>query len=100
MLVDLNTLNVLPLTDRVLEALTGRIVSDAPGLEGIAWSNELVLHVLEFNTYGPAPRLTGLADKFQRNVKRANEILAGLGGRLMPTAAHPWMDPHAETRLW
>src|SRR5690606_3311880 len=29
-----------------------------------------------------------------------NAHLAPLGGRLMPSAMHPWMDPLTQTRLW
>ena len=31
---------------------------------------------------------------------RISEILDGLGGLLLPTAMHPWMDPKTETTLW
>lgn len=100
MLVDRDTLDVMPAADRLLQAQAGELSGDADGLDGIAWSNEIVLHLIEFKTDGPSPRLAGLADRFQRNVKRANELLNSLGARLMPSAAHPWMDPHRETMLW
>jgi gamma-glutamyl:cysteine ligase YbdK (ATP-grasp superfamily) len=64
------------------------------------WSNELVLHVIELKTGGPAPSLEGLAAAFQSDVARINAILEPHGARLMPTAMHPWMNPHRETRLW
>lgn len=66
----------------------------------MCWSNELVLHVIELKTNGPARSLSGLAEKFQENVEEINRRLAGFGARLMPSAMHPWMDPHQETRLW
>jgi len=100
MLVNRDSLDVLPAADSLLSAQAGELSGDAEGLEGIDWSNELVLHVLEFKTAGPAPALTGLAAAFQRNVARANELAAALDARLMPGAAHPWMDPHTQTRLW
>jgi gamma-glutamyl:cysteine ligase YbdK (ATP-grasp superfamily) len=69
-------------------------------VDGLTWSNELVLHVIELKTAAPAPRLAGLAEQFQQGVRRVNDILAPLGALLMPSAMHPWMDPHTETRLW
>ncbi|MCL4692404.1 MAG: glutamate--cysteine ligase, partial [Candidatus Hydrogenedentes bacterium] len=44
--------------------------------------------------------LDGLAARFQDHVNVINEMLRPMGARLMPTAMHPWMDPHTETRLW
>ena len=66
----------------------------------LRWSNELVLHVLELKTNGPASVLGGLADEFTRQVRQINQLLEGFGGMLMPGAMHPWMDPDLETRLW
>ncbi|MCE5272128.1 glutamate--cysteine ligase [bacterium] len=100
MLVGRDSLEVLPVADKLLAAQAGELAGDAEGLERIDWSNELVLHVLEFKTAGPAPALSGLAGAFGRNVARASELAAPLGARLMPGAAHPWMDPHTQTRLW
>lgn len=99
MLVDAATLDVLPVADRVLAAAAGAPAADVE-LGATAWSNELALHVLEMKTNGPAPALAGLAGLFQADVARARELAAPLGGRLMPTGAHPWMDPARETRLW
>jgi len=99
MLVDAQTLAVLPKTDEVLKAVCGEICSDYE--EGdIAWSNELVLHVIELKTNGPVSSLGGLANRFHENLCRINDILAPLGGRLMPTAMHPLMEPLRETKLW
>jgi hypothetical protein len=66
----------------------------------LSWSNELVLHVLELKTNGPAGSLAGIADEFNRHVQTVNDILRSFGGRLMPTACHPWMNPLTETVLW
>ncbi len=99
MIVRQGTLDVAPLADRLIEAACGETV---PEFErgAFAWSNELVLHVLEFKTNGPAARLEGLAEVFQESVREANRLLAQMGCRLMPGAMHPWMDPVEETRLW
>jgi gamma-glutamyl:cysteine ligase YbdK (ATP-grasp superfamily) len=99
MIVDRQTLDVLPVADRVLHSIAGRYVSDVE-FDDVSWSNELVLHVIELKTTGPAPRLEPLAEAFQTHVRRVNELLVPLGGRLMPSAMHPWMDPHREMRLW
>ena len=65
-----------------------------------AWSNELVLHVVELKTNGPAPSLAGLQDLFLKDAEEINGILSRFGGTLLPTAMHPWMDPETETTLW
>ncbi len=99
MIVDNTTLQVLPVTDEVLKAYAGSYVSDVEHGE-IAWSNELVLHVIELKTNGPAPSLAPLPALFQRDIGRINATLENLGGRLMPTGMHPLMNPLRETKLW
>ncbi len=99
MIVHAESLAVLPVTDRVLWAVAGQYLSEIE-LGTISWSNELALHVIELKTTEPAASLDGLAAEFQEHVGRINRILEPLGGRLMPTAMHPWMDPHREMRLW
>ncbi len=99
MIVDRDSLAVKPITDEILRDLAGEYASEVERGD-IAWSNELVLHVLEFKTNGPAASLAGLAERFQENIREANRLLAPRRARLLPTAAHPWMDPHRETRLW
>jgi len=99
MIVDRNTLAILPVADLVLHQAAGEMVNEVTrGL--LRWSNELVLHVLEFKTNGPAPDLGGLAEEFTRQGRQVNQILESFGGMLMPGAMHPWMDPDLETRLW
>lgn len=99
MIVDRRTLDVAPISDRVLEEVGGPGECEVE-LGRLAWSNELVLHVIELKTNGPAPRLDGLADAFAADVVRINAILRKHDAVLMPTAMHPWMDPETETRLW
>ena len=99
MIVDRETLHVRPIADRLLQAAAGEPASDVErGL--LAWSNELVLHVIELKTNGPARTLSGLTELFQQDVRAINRILEPMNARLMPSAMHPWMDPLAETRLW
>jgi carboxylate-amine ligase len=99
MIVDADTLDVRPITDEVLRELAGEYVSQVD-MPDVSWSNELVLHVIELKTAEPAAGLEPLASQFQDHVGRVNRMLEKHGARLMPTAMHPWMDPHREMRLW
>jgi carboxylate-amine ligase len=99
MIVDRRSLSVFPVADEVLHAVAGDYVSEVE--QGpLSWSNELVLHVIELKTNGPASTLGDLASIFSEHVERIRRIVHPLGGRLMPTAMHPWMDPARETVLW
>lgn len=99
MIVDPASLAVRPIADQLIHAVAGAYQSEIANGD-VAWSNELALHVIELKTNGPAPTLAGLADAFQRNVREVNARLAPLGGRLLPTAAHPFMDPDTEFVRW
>ncbi|GAA4297820.1 carboxylate-amine ligase [Nibribacter koreensis] len=99
MIVHRDSLQVLPITDQVLQAEAGEITSDVERGD-MAWSNELVLHVLELKTNGPAKSLSGLHQKFHGEVRRINDLLAPMNAMLLPTGAHPFMDPFTETKLW
>lgn len=99
MIVDAQTLAVCPITDKILHDIAGSYVMEVER-GAIAWSNELALHVIELKTNGPAPQLTPLPTLFQQNVQEINQRLQHYGARLMPSAMHPWMNPHTETQLW
>jgi glutamate---cysteine ligase / carboxylate-amine ligase len=99
MIVDAKTLDVRPITDRVLEAVAGEIVSDIEDGE-ITWSNELSAHVIELKTTEPAGSLAPLPAEFNKSVRHINSILEPMGARLLPSAMHPWMDPHREMVIW
>ncbi|MEW4527674.1 glutamate-cysteine ligase family protein [Maioricimonas sp. JC845] len=99
MIVDSQTLNVRPIADHVLHHVAGRYQSEVER-GPLAWSNELALHVLELKTNGPAETIAPLAQQFHTDVCEVSRILASEGAQLMPTAMHPWMDPHSEMRLW
>lgn len=99
MLVDKDTLSVKPITDDLLKHELGEYGSDFEnGI--VTWSNELVLHVIELKSTQPELNFNALENGFAENVKRINAILAKWNSILMPTAAHPFMDPLRETRLW
>lgn len=99
MIVHRNGLGVYPVADEVMRTVTGEFTSDVDRGR-ITWSNELVLHVIEFKTTDPAPVLTGLRDAFQSNVREVNAILDAMDACLLPTAVHPTMHPDRDTRLW
>jgi len=99
MIVDAESLDVRPISDRLLEDEAGAVTTEVER-GPMAWSNELALHVIEFKTAGPASALDGLSDAFHGEVTRALGHLQRHGARLMPTAMHPWMDPHREMALW
>lgn len=103
MIVDRDTLDVRPICDELLKAVTGtyegEVMPDGDD-SPIAWSNELALHVVEFKTAEPAATLSGLDEQFHSHVRQVNHLLEPMNARLLPTAMHPWMDPHTELKLW
>ena len=111
MIVDGESLALVPISDRLLQgvaALPDAVVDEPEAgafpsevaLVELAWSNELVLHVVELKTNGPAAGLGGLGAAFHRGVRQVEALLEPLGARLMPTAMHPLMNPERDTRLW
>jgi len=99
MIVDRDHLSILPIADQVLRTVAGDYVNEFEN-GNIAWSNELVLHVIELKTNGPANSYRDLPAVFLANVEQINDILAEINGQLMPAAVHPWMNPDLEARLW
>jgi gamma-glutamyl:cysteine ligase YbdK (ATP-grasp superfamily) len=99
MLVDRDSLKIQPITDEVLKHELGVYGSDFEnGM--ITWSNELVLHVVELKSTKPEKDFHALNEKFSENVQRINSILSKWNAMLMPTAAHPFMNPLNETKIW
>ncbi len=99
MIVDRDTLQIKPITDELLKHELGSYGSDYEnGI--VTWSNELVLHVVELKSTKPEQNFNALENGFAENVKRINAILTGWNAMLMPTAAHPFMNPATETKLW
>lgn len=99
MIVDRDTLAVCPIADKILRDDSGAIQSEIE-CGGISWSNELVLHVVELKTNGPAADMSPLRHQFQQQVWAVNRLLAEHNAMLMPTAMHPAMDPFSEMQLW
>jgi carboxylate-amine ligase len=99
MIVDCNTLKVRPVADQLLFSKAGNNGSDV--INGnIGWSNELVNHVIELKTVEPVSKLNGTGSHFSENISEINSKLKSYNAMLIPTAAHPFMDPSTETKLW
>jgi len=99
MIVDRDTLQVLPRADIPLgKDKDGNQLSDVE-YDDIGLSNELVSHVLEFKCAHPKSTFDGLGKRFFHEIRRANKKLEKIGAMLLPSAAHPFMDP-AEMQLW
>lgn len=99
MIVQRDNLQVLPITDKLIYEEVGEYLSDVE-FGDIAWSNELVLHVVEMKTQEPAKSLLGLQEKFQEHVRKINRMLEKHNAMLLPTGAHPLMNPDTDTKLW
>lgn len=99
MLVQNSSLKVAPIVDTLLTKKNGTLTSDIDNGD-IAWSNELVAHVVELKTNGPTNNLEGLSESFHKNIIEINALLKSLQACLLPTAAHPLMNPLTDTQLW
>ncbi|WP_028388558.1 carboxylate-amine ligase [Legionella fairfieldensis] len=99
MLVDKTSLDIRPQSDVILTALAGELVNEVK-LGDTALSNELVMHVVELKNNGPKPPNAKIIDQFQHTIQTLQPSLDQHHLQLLPTGAHPWMDPLKETRRW
>lgn len=99
MLVDKDSLDIRPQSDQILKRLAGHQVNEVV-LGDIGISNELVMHVLEFKNNGPKPPSAPIAEHFQTALLGIQALLDEAQLLLLPTGAHPWMNPHTETVRW
>ena len=99
MLVQQESLKIAPNVDELFMLKSGSITSDIDN-GAISWSNELVAHVVEIKTNGPAADIKKLSQDFYKNIQEINTILKKKGLQLLPTASHPFMNPLTETVLW
>lgn len=99
MIVDRDTLSVLPIADALLRRAAGYDTAEVKQGETV-WSNELMLHLIELKNLRPVPTLDHLPGIFQGEIGAINQSLEPMGARLMPSAMHPWMDSRTESRLW
>lgn len=92
-------LNVLHAAEDVLAALAGHPASDAE-LGAVAFSNEIVDHVLELKIPVPVRSLAHAEPWLAEAAARVADYLAAQNGaRLLPTGMHPWFDPRG-ARMW
>lgn len=99
MIVDKDSLQVKPISDELLKHELSEYGGDFEnGM--VTWSNELVLHVIELKSTRPESNFNTLGSAFADDIVRINKILAPWNAELMPTAAHPFMNPLTETKLW
>ena len=94
MIVDAASLDVLPKSDEIIYAVAREYTSEIER-DTLAWSNELVLHVLEIKTNGPAASLAGLDDAVMEDVGDAVTLLRL--GMPMQRRAHPAAHHRADT---
>ncbi len=99
MIVDKDSLTVNPISDLILKEIAGEITSDVE-FGTLEWSNELVLHVIELKTGKPASSLANLDSEFHKSVIEINKMLNKYNSILLPSGAHPLMDPFTDTKLW
>lgn len=99
MIVRRDTLEVLPIADRVLAAVAGAHDGEVE-VGPLSWSKELARHVIELKTTEPVAALDAVHRVFQDHVGRIDALLAPYGGRLLPGGMHPTMDPVVEATLW
>lgn len=99
MLINNSSLKVVPIVDELLRLKNGSLSADVNN-GTIAWSNELVAHVVELKTNGPTSDLGNLSDAFHENILEINNLLKSLDASLLPTASHPLMNPLIDTQLW
>ncbi len=100
MIVNAETLDVLPMVEKILRDHNKGQLIDELDVGSIRWSNELVCHVLELKGAGPFTDLAHAAQAFEDSVGHLISYLAGQGATLLPTGMHPWMNPLKETVLW
>ncbi|MCX7550618.1 glutamate-cysteine ligase family protein [Xanthomarina sp. F2636L] len=99
MLVFKKNFKAAPIVDKLLSKKAGKQSSDVENGD-IAWSNELVAHVVELKTNGPTNNLDQLSEQFHKNIIEINSLLNPLESYLLPTAAHPLLNPLKDTELW
>lgn len=99
MLVKNHSLKVAAKVDALLTKKAGTLTADIENGD-IAWSNELVAHVVELKTNGPTDNTDDLSEKFHANILEINRLLQPLDLQLLGTAAHPLMQPDTDTQLW
>jgi len=97
-IVDQVSLNVIPRADFLLEVQGNTVSELARGV--LAWSNELVKHVIEIKNPSPVRNVSDISLSYIAEVEEINARLGSIGCMLLPTGAHPWMNSETERVLW
>lgn len=100
MLVDKLTLMIQPKSDIILGDLSSKGPVNEVILGDIAASNEFVLHLIELKNNGPKPITYPMVQHFQQAILHLQPFLTQYHLQLLPTGAHPFMDPLLETKRW
>ena len=98
-IVDKSSLNVKPIADKIINAIPGNFGHKVE-FPVVSWSNEIAAHIIELKNTYPSVDLSNLAEGFHKSTTHINQILADFNAKLMPTGAHPWMNPSTETCLF
>lgn len=99
MIVDKDSLEIRSISDKILLSEENQVKNEWNNGR-ITWSNELSLHVLELKCTNPDGELNTLSTDFHKNVQEVNKKLEKFNAILMPTGAHPLMDPVRESKIW
>ncbi|MEM2094162.1 MAG: glutamate-cysteine ligase family protein [Candidatus Bathyarchaeia archaeon] len=92
-------LRPIPIADKVIKAVKGRIVNQA-SLDGSSIGKELQLHVLEFKANEPFSSPETFENTMQKSVDKTNKLLSSnFDAMLLGTGMHPHLHP-AEARVW
>lgn len=100
MLVDKDNFNIVPKSDKILTELAKKLSNEFALTDKISISNEFVLHVIEFKNSKPESPNLELITAFQAAINTIIPTLESYNLRLLPTGAHPWMNPKQETYRW
>lgn len=99
MVVDRETLAVRPIVDRIFREITGGDAAQV--LRGeMRWTSALPAHVVSIEPVKGVRSPRTLERKLNAEIRTLDAALAKHGAILLPTAAHPFMDPASETVLW
>ena len=95
MLVDKQSLNIVPKVDQLLTQINGKITNEI-AFNKIAASNELVNHVIELKMNGPQSINKETHLDFHHVIAHElSSVLDNLNCWLMPTSMHPFLTPYS-----
>ncbi len=100
MIVDKDTLQVIPRADIPLgKDKKGNNLSDIRRGD-VGLSNELVSHVIELKCAEPTSSFSLWSKNFHKEIIHINKELAKINAMLLPSATHPFMNSQEEMVIW